>query len=62
MYGSRATYHCNPGYILWGNSTRYAVLFDQSEAAILTLHQSQTVRQLRGVDRVCAPVPPDLLW
>ena len=22
VYGSRATYHCNPGYILWGNSTR----------------------------------------
>ena len=23
VYGSRATYHCNPGYILWGNSTRW---------------------------------------
>ena len=22
VYGSRATYHCNPGYILWGNSSR----------------------------------------
>ena len=22
IFGSRATYHCNPGYILWGNSTR----------------------------------------
>ncbi|XP_023349201.1 uncharacterized protein LOC111717966 isoform X3 [Eurytemora carolleeae] len=22
VYGSRAKYHCNPGYILWGNSTR----------------------------------------
>jgi len=22
VYGSRATYHCNPGFILWGNSTR----------------------------------------
>ena len=22
VFGSRATYHCNPGFILWGNSTR----------------------------------------
>ena len=22
VYGSRATYHCNPGFILWGNATR----------------------------------------
>ena len=20
VFGSRATYHCNPGFILWGNS------------------------------------------
>ena len=22
VYGSLATYHCNPGYILWGNASR----------------------------------------
>ncbi len=22
MYGSLATYHCNPGYVLWGNASR----------------------------------------
>ena len=28
VYGSRATYHCNPGYILWGNSTRWEEFHD----------------------------------
>ena len=22
VFGSLATYHCNPGYILWGNASR----------------------------------------
>ena len=22
VYGSLATYHCNPGFILWGNASR----------------------------------------
>ena len=25
VYGSVATYHCNPGYILWGNASRLCV-------------------------------------
>ncbi len=23
IYGSKATYHCNPGFILWGNAVSY---------------------------------------
>jgi hypothetical protein len=48
IYGSVATYHCNPGHILWGNASRLC-----SEQGLWTGHQPQ-----------CKPItcgpPPDL--
>ena len=67
VYGSRATYHCNPGYILWGNSTRWEEFhnFDVVSFVKVVKHCSfvmlQTVRQLRRVDGRGALVSADLL-
>ena len=69
VYGSRATYHCNPGYILWGNSTRWEEFpdfdvdtFDSSKMEEHYLFDMlQAVRQLRRVDGRGALVSADLL-
>ena len=65
VYGSRATYHCNPGYILWGNSTRWAEFHDFTLILLMVGHylfgMLQAVRQLRRVDGRGALVSADLL-
>ena len=65
VYGSRATYHCNPGYILWGNSTRWEEFHDFTLILLMVGHylfgMLQAVRQLRRVDGRGALVSADLL-
>lgn len=64
VYGSLATYHCNPGFILWGNASRLCA--DDGEwtgnKQIILLKQNIPTGFLHVYNRSPSSMQPHHLW
>jgi hypothetical protein len=71
VFGSLATYHCNPGYILWGNASRLCGHDghwsgkNYNSLGVRNLLQIGNVSLSAGVTPQCKPItcgqPPEVL-